>query len=64
MARYAPTIRTNSPETVKAQPGQWIDYQGTRGRYMGSRNGSSWIAWGRSASHRFPAYAAAFRRAA
>lgn len=64
MARYAPAIRTSAPETVKAQPGQWINYEGTRGRLMGQRNGSSWIAWGKTATHRFPAFAAAFQQGA
>lgn len=60
MARYAPAIRTSSPEAVKGQPGQWIDYEGTRGRLMGTRRGVSFIAWGRSATHRFSAFAASF----
>ena len=58
--KYAPAIRTDAPETVSAQPGQWINYGTARGRYMGRRNGCVWIAWGRTATHRFPAFAAVF----
>lgn len=61
--RFQPTIRTDAPETVRAQPGQWIDYEGCRGRYMGQRNGNAWIAWGRTATHRFNRFARAFRAA-
>lgn len=60
MSRYLPTIHTTAPETVQGQPGQWIDYQGSRGRLMARRNGSTWIAWGRSASTRFSTFAKAF----
>ena len=58
--KYAPTIRTSTPETVTGQPGQWIDYNGALGRFMGRRNGVTWIAWGATARRRFPAFAAAF----
>ena len=62
--KFAPAIRTSTPETVVAQPGQWINYEGTRGRYMGRRNGFSWIAWGRSATHRFARFASIYHAAA
>jgi hypothetical protein len=61
--RYQPAIRTTAPETVRAQPGQWIAYGSARGRYMGQRNGCAWIAWGDTARRRFPAFAATFRAA-
>ena len=60
--RFQPAIQTNTPETVIAQPGQWISYNGSRGRYMGRRNGDVWIAWGKTATHRFGKFAAAFNR--
>jgi len=61
MARYLPTIRTNDPDTLDGlHPGQWIDYQGARGRYMGRKNGSVWIAWGGTARKRFDRFALAF----
>lgn len=48
--RFAPTLHTAAPETVSAQPGQWIDYQGARGRYAGrSPAGVVFIAWSRAA---------------
>ena len=58
--KYRPTIRTDKPETISAQAGQWIDYNGALGRFMGRRRGVVWIAWGATARHRFPAFAAAF----
>jgi hypothetical protein len=60
--RYAPAIVTDAPDTLdNLPPGQWVRYGSALGRYMGRRNGCVWIAWGRSASIRFPAFAAAFR---
>jgi len=58
--RYAPAIATRSPQDVIAQPGQWIDYEGSRGRYMGRRNGCVWIAWGTTATKRFQKFAEIF----
>lgn len=58
--KYRPTIRTSDPETVRAQAGQWIDYQGALGRFMGRRNGVVWIAWGDTARKRFQRFAATF----
>jgi hypothetical protein len=60
MARYLPAIATSSPETVTGQPGQWINYNGALGRYMGRRNGCVWIAWDETARKRFPKFAAIF----
>lgn len=61
MAKYLPTISTDAPETVRAQPGQWISYQGARGRYMGvSRAGNVWIAWADTARKRFAKFARVF----
>jgi hypothetical protein len=63
MSQYTAAIRTNAPETISAQPGQWIDYNGARGRYMGRRNGCVWIAWGSTATERFARFAAIFHNA-
>jgi hypothetical protein len=60
MARYAPAICTDKPETISAQPGQWVNVNGAKGRYMGRRNGCIWIAWGTTATQRFPRFAAIF----
>lgn len=57
MARYLPMIETDAPETLSAQPGQWINYQGARGRFYGRSRGTVWIAWGKAATHRFPTFA-------
>lgn len=60
--RYRATIRTNKPETLDTlQPGQWIDYDGAQGRFMGRRSGTIWIAWGAAARRQFGQFAAAFR---
>lgn len=61
--RYVAAIRTDAPEAVRAQAGQWINYNGARGRYMGTRRGCVWIAWGATATHRFPKFAAIFNEA-
>lgn len=62
--QYRSRIKTSAPETLggRIQPGQWIDYEGSRGRFMGWRNGVIWIAWGQAATHRFTTFAAAFNR--
>lgn len=62
MARYQAAICTSSPEALACQPGQWINYQGAIGRYMGRRKGVVWIAWGATARKRFPTFAAVFNR--
>ena len=60
--RYVPTIHTDKPETLTGlQAGQWINYNGSRCRYMGRCNGTIWIAWGNTATHRFRLFAKAFR---
>lgn len=61
MGRYQPAIATSAPERLECQPGQWINYNGAVGRYMGRRKGTVWIAWGATARKRFPAFAATFR---
>jgi hypothetical protein len=62
MPRYLPTIATNAPEALAGlRPGQWISYDGTRGRFMGVKNGCAWIAWGSTASRRFSTFAAAYK---
>lgn len=59
--RYQPAIATNAPETLRGlQPGQWINYNGAAGRYMGQRHGVQWIAWGATARKRFARFAAVF----
>lgn len=61
MGRYVPAIATDAPESLRGlQPGQWINYQGAIGRYMGQRNGCQWIAWGATARKRFVKFAAVF----
>ena len=49
--RFQPAIKTNCPEALafggKLKRGQFIDYEGTRGRYVGNRAGVVWFAWGR-----------------
>lgn len=59
--RYAAAIRTDSPELVDGPRGQWINYQGARGRFCGRRDGVTWIAWGRTATHRWAAFVEAFK---
>lgn len=60
--KFRPIIRTNAPETLAGlQAGQWIDYEGTRGRYMGHNGRTVWIAWSGAARKRFPQFAAAYR---
>lgn len=62
--RYRPTIATNDPHNLalfgRLQPGQWIAYGSARGRFMGVRNGTVWIAWAATARKRFADFAAAF----
>jgi hypothetical protein len=59
--RYQPAIKTSAPHELRnLQPGQWIDYDGARGRFMGVRRGSHWIAWGGTATKRFARFAAIF----
>lgn len=61
--RYVPMIHTNAPESLDCQPGQWIDYEGARGRFYGRAGGVTWIAWGATARRRFPRFAAVARPA-
>jgi hypothetical protein len=59
---YFPTIQVKRPQMLRGlQPGQWIDYEGRRGRYMGRTGVVVWIAWGSTATKRFAQFAAAFR---
>ena len=64
--KFQPALKTTRPETLinvpGIQPGQWIDCQGVKGRWMGVRHGTIWIAWGRSATHTFSTFAKAFRK--
>lgn len=60
--RYTTAVITDRPESLDGlHPGQWIRYGSTRGRYMGRSGQCVWIAWGKTATHRFPTFAAAFR---
>lgn len=60
--KYQSAIKTIRPETLHSlQPGQWIDYAGTKGRWMGERRGVQWIAWSKTATHRFRQFANAFK---
>lgn len=61
---YRKTVRVNKAEDIRdLQPGQWIDYDGARGRFMGIRNGVHWVAWGSTATKRFATFARAYRAA-
>ena len=63
--RYVPMIHTSNPELLSGlQPGQWINYEGAKGRYMGRKNGCVWIAWNGTAAKRFHIFARAFRTSA
>jgi hypothetical protein len=47
--KYATRTITDQPETLQGlQTGQWIDYQGSRGRWIGRSGATIWIAWGGS----------------
>lgn len=60
--KFQAAIKTSNPHDLKGlQAGQWIDYEGTQGRYMGRRNGTVWIAWGGTARERFSVFAQAFK---
>jgi hypothetical protein len=59
---YFPTIHIKKPQMLRGlRPGQWINYEGSQGRYMGRIGMTVWIAWGSTATHRFKQFAAAFR---
>ena len=61
--RYTTAIKTSTPETIEGvQPGQWINYDGARGRFLAVRNGVVWIAWGRTATHNWPRFVEAYKR--
>jgi hypothetical protein len=47
---YFPTIKTAFPRRLTGlATGQWIDFQGARGRYVGRGKKTIWIAWGKVA---------------
>ncbi|QWY83632.1 hypothetical protein [Rhizobium phage RHph_X2_26] len=61
---YQKTVDIRRAEDIKGlQPGQWINYDGARGRFMGIKNGCHWVAWGETAKRRFARFADAFRAA-
>lgn len=61
MGRYLPAVATSAPETLAdLQPGQWINYNGAQGRFMGRTRGTVWIAWGATARKRFARFASAY----
>lgn len=64
--QYRRAIKTSAPETLggRIQPGQWIDYEGAKGRFMGWRRGVIWIAWGATARNpwRFRSFSQAYAR--
>jgi hypothetical protein len=63
MSRYLPMVRTSTPEALTGlQPGQWINYDGSLGRFMGLTPASIWIAWEGTARKRFATFAAAFNK--
>lgn len=60
---YLPTVKVTHPQLLTGlRPGQWIDYDGAKGRYMGRTGSTVWIAWGGTARKRFHIFAAAFRK--
>ena len=60
--RYQPTIYTSDPQKLTGlQPGQWINADGSIGRYMGWKNQTIWIAWSGTARKRFHAFAKAYK---
>jgi hypothetical protein len=61
---YQSKVKTSKPETLAGlQSGQWIEYLGNTGRYMGTRNGVIWIAWTRYARGKgFHQFARAYKR--
>lgn len=62
--RYQSAIRTDRPETLdNLQIGQWVDYEGILGRWVGRRAGVVWIAWAGSARERFPRFVQAYKAA-
>jgi hypothetical protein len=59
---YFPKIVVKRPQMLRGlRPGQWIEYEGATGRYMGRVGCTVWIAWGSTATKRFAQFAAAFR---
>jgi hypothetical protein len=64
---FTATVHTSAPETLSGRHlrrGQWIDYDGAIGRWVGVTNGGIiWIAWGNVARKRdmFRTICAAFR---
>jgi hypothetical protein len=60
---YSKKIFVRQPQDLRGLiPGQWIDYEGATGRYMGRTKMTVWIAWGRTATHDFKTFADAFKR--
>lgn len=60
---YFPKIIVKRPQQIRGlRPGQWIEYEGATGRYMGRIGCVVWIAWGGAATKRFAKFAAAFRK--
>lgn len=61
--RYLPKVAVTHPQHLSGlRPGQWIDYQGSTGRYMGRIGKTVWIAWGGAARKHFATFAKAFHK--
>ena len=63
--RYQATVSISDTShdgiaALRMHPGQWVDYDGSQGRFMGLRNGCVWIAWAGTARKRFATFALAF----
>lgn len=59
---YLPTVKVTHPQRlIGLRPGQWIDYNGAKGRFMGRTGSTVWIAWGGTARKRFHIFAKAFK---
>lgn len=58
---YLPKIKVTRPQQLRGlHPGQWIEYEGVTGRFMGRLGMTVWIAWGGAARKRFATFAKAF----
>ena len=59
--KFQKAVKTSKPETLRGlQSGQWIDYEGAKGRFVGVRHGIIWIAWGKSATSYFTTFVRAY----
>ncbi len=63
--RYLPKVKVTHAQYLSGlRPGQWIDFEGSTGRFMGRIGKTVWIAWGGAATKRFATFAKAFHKEA